>query len=104
MQVSSVEIREMLWHMLHVLLPEQGRWLGQVVRGYLAYHAVPTNARVITSFVYYVTWHRKRALGRRSQKGHLTWERMASIAAQWLPPARILHPYPQRRFIVQQWQ
>jgi hypothetical protein len=26
--------------MRHVPVPEQGRWLGQAVRGYLAYHAV----------------------------------------------------------------
>jgi RNA-directed DNA polymerase len=38
-------------------VPEQGRWLGQVVRGYLAYHVVPTNSLAITSFVHYVTWH-----------------------------------------------
>ena len=44
-------------------------WLGQVVRGYLAHHAVPTNSQAITSFVHYATWHWKRALGRRSQKG-----------------------------------
>ena len=81
-------------------VPEQGRWLGQVVRGYLAYHAVPTNSQAITSFVHYVTWHWKRALGRRSQKGRVTWARMAPIVARWLPPARIQHPYPHRRFIV----
>ena len=25
---------------------------------------------------------------------------MAKVAAQWVPPARITHPYPQQRFIV----
>ena len=100
MKAKLVEIKETLNRMLHVPVPEQGRWLGQVVRGYLAYHAVPTNARAITAFVYYVTWYWKRALGRRSQKGRVTWERMAKVAAQWLPPARITHPYPQQRFIV----
>jgi RNA-directed DNA polymerase len=100
LQAKLVEIKETLYRMLHVPVPEQGRWLGQVVRGYLAYHAVPTNAQAITSFVHYVTWHWKRALGRRSQKGHVTWARMAPIAARWLPPARVQHPYPQQRFIV----
>jgi hypothetical protein len=38
------------------LVSEQGSWLGQVVRGYLVNHAAPTNARAISSFVYYVTW------------------------------------------------
>jgi hypothetical protein len=50
MQAKLVEIKEM-YRMLHVPVPEQGRWLGHVVRGYLAYHAVPTKARAITSFV-----------------------------------------------------
>src|SRR3954453_13923818 len=100
MQAKLVEIKEALYRMLHVPVPEQGHWLGQVVRGYLAYHAVPTNARAITAFVHYVTWHWKRALGRRSQKGRVTWDRMAKIAALCLPSARINHPYPQQRFIV----
>jgi RNA-directed DNA polymerase len=67
MQAKLVEIKETLYRLLHVPVPEQGPYLGQVVRGYLAYHAVPTNARAI----YYVTWHWKRALGRRSQKGRV---------------------------------
>ena len=75
-------------------------WLGQVVRGYLAHHAVPTNSQAITSFVHYATWHWKRALGRRRQKGHVTWARIAPIAAQWLPSARVQRPYPQQRLIV----
>ena len=86
--------------MRHVPESEQGRRLGQAVRGYLAYDTLPTNARAITSFVYYVTWHWKRALGRRSQKGRVNWQRMARIAARWLPPAKVRHPYPQQRFIV----
>jgi hypothetical protein len=28
------------------------------------------------------------------------WELIAQIAVQWLPPVRMQHPYPQRRFIV----
>ena len=30
--------------------PEQGRWLAQVVRGYFAYHAVPTNSASLGAF------------------------------------------------------
>ena len=100
LQAKLLEIKEALYRMLHQPVSEQGRWLGQVVRGYLAYHAVPTNTRAITSFVHYVTWHWKRALGRRSQKGRVTWERMARIAARWLPSARITHAWPQKRFLV----
>ena len=73
MRAKLVEIKEALNRMRHVPVPEQGRWLGQVVRGYLAYHAVPTNSRKITSFQYHVAWHWRRALARRSQKGRVTW-------------------------------
>jgi hypothetical protein len=62
------------------LVTKLGNLLGLGVRGYLAYYAVLTNARAITSFtsfVYYVTWRWKRALGRRSQKERVSWERMA---------------------------
>jgi hypothetical protein len=49
--------------------PETGKWLGQIVAGYFAYHAVPTNSAAIAAFRYHVTilWHRR--LCRRSQKG-----------------------------------
>jgi RNA-directed DNA polymerase len=30
----------------------------------------------------------------------MTWERMNRIAAAWLPPPRILHPWPEDRFAV----
>ena len=100
MRAKLVEIKEALNRMRHVPVPEQGRWLGQVVRGYLAYHAVPTNSRKITSFHHFVVWHWQRALSRRSQKGRVTWARMGRIATRWLPSARISHPWPQRRFLV----
>ena len=81
-------------------VPKQGRRLGQLERGYLAYHAVSANSQKKTSFVHYVTWHWKRALGRRIQKGHVTWARMAPTAARRLPPTRVQHLYPQQRSIV----
>jgi len=100
MQAELVEIKKTLYRMLHVSVPKQEPWLGQVVCGYLAYHAVPTNSQAMTPFVHYVTWHWKQALGRRNQKGNVTWARMAPIVAHWLPLARVRRLYPQERFIV----
>ena len=37
------EIKQELQRRRHEAVAERGRWLAQVVRGYLAYHAVPTN-------------------------------------------------------------
>jgi RNA-directed DNA polymerase len=85
---------------LHQPIPEQGRWLRQVVTGYFAYHGVPTNSRALAAFRYHVLDLWRRALRRRSQKGALTWERMTKLADNWLPQPRILHPWPQQRFAV----
>jgi hypothetical protein len=68
MRAKLVEIKEALKRMRHLPVPEQGRWLWQVVRGCPAYHAVPTNVRKITSFHHFVVWHWRRALSRLSQK------------------------------------
>ncbi len=43
-------IKEQMHKRMHHSLAEQGRWLAQVVRGYFAYHAVPTNGRMIRIF------------------------------------------------------
>lgn len=84
----------------HLPIPEQGRWLGSVVRGYFAYHAVPTNIRALGRFRTQVVRHWFRALRRRSQRNRLNWDRMNLVAQRWLPQPRILHPWPNERFAV----
>jgi RNA-directed DNA polymerase len=100
MRATLREIKEELQRRMHSPIPEQGRWLRQVVTGYFAYHAVPTNSRALGAFRYHVTvlWH--RTLQRRSQKAGVPWSRMARLAADWLPRPRILHPWPNARFVV----
>jgi RNA-directed DNA polymerase len=44
-KVKLKEIKEGLRDRMHKPIPEQGRWLAQVVRGIFVYHAVPTNYR-----------------------------------------------------------
>lgn len=100
MRATLKRIKEELRWRMHESIPEQGRWLGQVVRGYFAYHAVPTNRPALRSFLIGVTERWKHALSRRSQRGKVTWERMTKIANDWLPQPRILHPWPGQRFNV----
>ena len=100
MQVKLQEVKAKLRRHLHQPIPEQGRWLRQVVVGYFAYHGVPTNSRALWAFPYHVTDLWRRALQRRSQRGGLTWVRMAKLADDWLPKPRILHPWPSQRFAV----
>ena len=82
----------------HLPIPEQGRWLASVVRGHLAYYAVPGNFDAVSAFRDQVRWHWREALRRRSQRHRMTWKRYGRIAARWLPPARIVHPHPSVRF------
>ena len=92
------EVNALLMQRRHWPIPEQGQWLGSVVRGYIAYYAVPGNIHAVSAFRKQVTRHWGRALRRRSQRHRVTWERMGRIEARWLPPARITHPWPNVRF------
>jgi RNA-directed DNA polymerase len=100
MRTRLREIKEELRRRMHQPIPEQGKWLRQVVKGYFAYHAVPTNERKMGAFRHYVTKLWLRTLRRRSQRRGLTWERIGKLADEWLPTARNLHPRPQARFAV----
>lgn len=94
------EVKETLWRRMHLPIAVQGKWLRQVVRGFFAYHAVPTNIRSLSAFRHQVINLWRRVLMRRSQKGRITWERMARIASDWLPTPCIQHPWPSKRFSV----
>ena len=82
----------------HLPVPEQGQWLASVVRGHLAYYAVPGNSAAANDFRDQVIRHWYRALRRRSQRTRLNWQRMNRVAIRWLPRVRITHPWPSVRF------
>jgi RNA-directed DNA polymerase len=100
MRAKLKAIKEELRRRRHEPIPEQGRWLGQVVRGYFAYHAVPTNAKSLVAFREHVKVLWLRTLRRRSQKDRTSWRRLHRLAVDFLPPPRILHPWPSERFLV----
>ncbi len=99
-QAKLSEIKDEMRRRRHQPIPDQGKWLRQVVTGFFAYHAVPTNGRVLEAFRYHVIDLWRRSLRRRSQKDHLTWARITKLSDDWLPKARILHPWPEQRFAV----
>jgi RNA-directed DNA polymerase len=100
MRAKLREIKDELQRRRHQPLPEQGRWLASVVRGYRAYYAVPGNRAAVATFRTQVTrlWH--VALERRSQRTRISWKRMDRLATRWLPPAQVVHPFPDVRFRV----
>jgi group II intron reverse transcriptase/maturase len=98
MRAKLGEVKDQLKRRQHLPVPEQGRWLASVVRGHLAYYAVPANSGAIRAFRKQATRHWCTALRRRSQRHRVDWKRMNRLAGRWLPPAHISHPSPQVRF------
>jgi len=98
MQATLRRVRDELMRRRHLSVPEQGRWIGSVVRGYFAYHAVPTNGRSLAVFQKEVERRWRFALRRRSQRGRVTWERLQRLSCRWIPSPKILHPWPEERF------
>ena len=100
MKAKLKEVSNELRYRMHQSIPEQGNWLKQVVTGYFAYHAVPTNSAALVTFRDEIIARWRWVLHRRSQKSALTWTRMTKLADDWLPKPRILHPWPNQRFVV----
>ncbi len=100
MRTKLREIKEQLMAIRHDGIDRQGKWLAQVMRGWMAYYAVPMSGSSISAFRHHIIerWH--SALMRRSQRRRLTWTRMKTIADRYLPFPRILHPWPEKRFLV----
>ena len=92
------ELKQQLRRRRHEPVADTGKWLRSVVQGYFNYHAVPGNLDSLSVFRTRLTrlWHTQ--LVQRSQRRRLTWERMNRLADRWLPPPRVLHPWPTMRF------
>ena len=68
MRAKLQEVKEELKRRRHHPVPKQGQWLASVVRGHLAYYAVPDNIDAVAAFRTQVARHWYRALRRRSQR------------------------------------
>jgi RNA-directed DNA polymerase len=100
MRAKLAEVKDQIKRRRHLPIPEQGQWLGSVVRGHLAYYAVPGNTDAVQAFREKVTRYWFEALRRRSQRTRINWSRMRLYVNRWLPPARPMHPFPSVRFNV----
>jgi len=94
LQAKLSEVEAELCRRMHEPIPEVGQWLRAVVGGHNRYYGVPMNGPALSTFRRQVSrrWH--RVLLRRSQRSHVTWDRMQRLINRWLPPPRICHPYP----------
>jgi RNA-directed DNA polymerase len=94
------QVKGTLRGMMHLPIPEQGRYLRLVLNGFYNYYAVPTNFRALNAFYYHVLSHWLRCLRWRSQRHRPTGCKMMRIAERWLPSPKLRHPYPDSRFDV----
>jgi RNA-directed DNA polymerase len=94
------EIKQTLRKRMHWPIRSQGTWLKAVLLGHYRYFAVPRNSAMLRAFREGIIHCWCRALRRRSQRHRLSWQRMYELAKEWLPPPRILHPYPAQRLCV----
>jgi RNA-directed DNA polymerase len=94
------QVKDVLRRRMHQPIPEVGTWLGQVVRGYFNYHAVPSNSEALVAFRHHVLKFWQSALNRRGDRDRTTWARMMRLAADFLPRPIVLHPWPEQRFAV----
>jgi len=79
---------------MHATVPQLGSYLRSVVGGHVRYFGVPLNSKAISAFRWAVGKLWKHVLERRSQRTRVPWERRTKHIDQWLPSARICHPYP----------
>jgi RNA-directed DNA polymerase len=83
------QVKATLRGMMHMPIPEQGRYLRLVLNGFYNYYAVPTNFRALNAFYYHVLWHWLRCLRRRSQRHRLTWRKMMRYRGASAPLSRL---------------
>jgi RNA-directed DNA polymerase len=53
MRAKLKAIKQELQRRMHLPIPAQGKWLGQVVNGWFNYYAVPTNSRALSAFRFF---------------------------------------------------
>jgi len=85
-------IRTNYWHL---------SW--KVTLGHFNYFGVPTNGRALSQFRDTVVRHWFKTLKRRSQRSRITWKKMYTLSATYIPTARVTHPYPLERLRVNTW-
>jgi RNA-directed DNA polymerase len=93
LKAIAIELRQRM----HDSLEDVGAWLKAVVGGHFRYYGVPTNSTALRNFRHRVSCLWRKTLGRRSQRGYVTWKRMQRLLDRWLPPPRLCHPFPSRR-------
>ena len=99
MRAKLLEVKGQLRARMHEPVAQTGKWLRSVVQGYFNYHAVPGNSDTLWTFRVRLARLWRKSLVRRVQRNRYPWARVARLVARWFPTPRILHPWPEKRFV-----
>jgi group II intron reverse transcriptase/maturase len=83
-------IREDMLDRMHTPVREQHRWLRQVLRGHYQYYGVIFNYRALRMFKDCVVRLWRKTLGKRSQKGRVTWASYTRLLAVFPLPEPVI--------------
>jgi len=85
-------IREWCWVNMHRPIRDQAKELGMKLRGHCQYYGITGNSHALSSFKHWLVRAWFWALGRRSRKADMTWERFNRLLEVFpLPPAIAVH-------------
>ena len=100
MRAKLQEIKRALRRGMHQPIPEQGKWLRQVIVGYFNYHAVPTNGRALVAFRDEITrrWWQATAPTQPARCAHLDTDEVARrrLAPDTTYPSSLAQPAVRR--------
>jgi hypothetical protein len=99
MRAKLLEVKGQLRARMHEPVAQTGKWLRSVVQGYFNYHAVPENSDTLWTFWVRLARLWRTSLVRRGQRNRYTWARVDRLVTRWFPTPRILHPWPEQRFV-----
>jgi hypothetical protein len=78
----------------HTGIATQHRALVRKLRGHYAYFGVTSNYAALSRLLHEVQAIWRKWLGRRSQKGYITWKAMTELLQRYpLPAPRIVHQF-----------
>ena len=83
---------------MHEPLALVGEWLRKVVPGYYQYHAIPGNLDRLSRLWASVATALADHLAAPEPTWRSPWDRLRRLLDRWIPPPRVLHPYPEARF------
>ena len=98
MRAKLKAVKDQLRRRMHQPIPVQGRWLASVVRGHMAYYAVPGNRQAISGLPRPGDPALAQGATAPQPENPDRLDADAPDRARWLPPARVMHPFPEARF------